>query len=163
MKRGIWPILLIGAVVVVLVWLRGKPLLEAQVVDVINGDTIEILLADGTREKVRYIGVDTPETRHPRKGLECFGKEATAFNKSLVLGKRVWLELDAQERDRYGRLLAYVWLDPQKQRMANALLLAEGYAQISTIPPNVKYAELFQKLQREATSNHKGLWGSCPR
>lgn len=132
-------------------------------IKVIDGDTIEVLLGDGTKEKVRYIGVDTPEAKHPRVGLECFGRQASAFNSSLVLGKRVWLELDAQRRDKYGRLLAYVWLDSSKQRMANAVLVSEGYAQLSTHPPNVKYVELFAELQREAIKNNRGLWGSCSR
>jgi len=157
-------LLVLGLAFLFIIQRRGptdEGLLVATVIGVIDGDTVEVMLGDGAKEKVRYIGVDTPETRHPKKGVECFGREAYDFNKALVLGKRVWLERDVEERDRYQRLLAYVWLDAEKQRMANAILVSEGYAQVSTYPPNVKYVELFLKLQREARENNKGLWGRC--
>jgi micrococcal nuclease len=119
---------------------------------VIDGDTI--LLATG--EKVRYIGIDTPETKHPSKGVEFYGREAAAFNKQLVEGKWVTLEFDIERRDRYNRLLAYVYADGL---FVNAALVEEGYAQIYTFPPNVKHAELFIRLQREARADERGLWG----
>lgn len=170
MRRWHWLIWLLVLGLAVLILTRRptewspQGLMAAQVVRVIDGDTLEVLLGDGAKEKVRYIGVDTPEAKHPRVGVECFGRQASAFNESLVLGRTVWLELDVQRRDKYRRLLAYVWLDGdrQKGRMANALLVAEGYAQVSTYPPNVKYVELFQRLQGEAIENNKGLWGNCP-
>lgn len=143
-------------------------LLAATVTKVIDGDTAYIRLENGRTEKVRFIGVDTPETHHPTIGEEPYGREAAAFTAKSLSGRKVWLELDVQERDHYGRLLAYVWLVPPRDtsenevrtRMFNARLLTEGYAQILTVAPNVKYADLFVKLQREARDAKKGLWGA---
>lgn len=104
-----------------------------QVARVIDGDTIK--LSNGDR--VRYIGINTPETKHPRKGVEYFGPEASAFNKKLVGGKKVRLEFDVQRRDRYGRLLAYVYL--LDGTFVNLELVRQGFAQVSTFPPNVKH------------------------
>jgi len=118
---------------------------------VIDGDTIE--LANG--EKVRYIGVDTPELHHPQKEVEYYAREAYEANRRLVEGKRVRLELDVEERDRYGRILAYVYIDGL---MVNEWLVANGYAHVATFPPNVKYAERFLQLEREARQAKIGLW-----
>ncbi|MBP9015989.1 MAG: thermonuclease family protein [Candidatus Atribacteria bacterium] len=118
---------------------------------VIDGDTIE--LANG--EKVRYIGVDTPELHHPQKEVEYYAQEAYEANRRLVEGKRVRLELDVEERDRYGRILAYVYVD---DLMVNEWLVANGYARVATFPPNVKYAERFLQLEREARQAKVGLW-----
>lgn len=120
---------------------------------VIDGDTIQ--LEDGSR--VRYIGINTPETKDPRRPVEFMGKEAYQFNKKLVEGKNVRLEFDVQQRDEYGRLLAYVYVG---DTFVNAELVKQGYAQASTYPPNIKYAELFQKLEKEARENGRGLWAS---
>jgi len=128
----------------------------ATVVRIVDGDTIRVQL-NGREEKVLYIGMDTPETHHPRRGEEPGGREATAVNRRLVEGKTVLLELDVQERDRYGRLLAYVYVDGL---MVNAELVRLGYAQVMTVPPNVKHASLFVKLQREAREANRGLWAS---
>ncbi|MFH1753349.1 MAG: thermonuclease family protein [Candidatus Omnitrophota bacterium] len=117
----------------------------------VDGDTI--LLANG--ERVRYIGIDTPETKHPRKPVERFGKEAYEYNKRLVEGKWVRLEFDIEKRDRYGRLLAYVYQD---DTFVNAQLVKEGYARVYTFPPNIKHQELFIGLQREAREDNLGLW-----
>jgi endonuclease YncB( thermonuclease family) len=136
-----------------------RALFVAKVVEVIDGDTIDVQLADGREERVRYIGMDTPEIHGP---VECYGQEASAYNDRLVGGKTVWLELDVEERDRYQRLLAYVYLDSDGQAMVNAILLSQGYAQVLTIPPNVRYADRFLKLQQEAREAGRGLWGSCP-
>jgi len=106
---------------------------------------------------VRYIGIDTPETHHPMKGVERAGKEASEANRKLVDGKTVRLEFDVQEQDRYGRLLAYVYLE--EGTFVNAWLVENGYAVVMTIPPNVKYEALFRKLQREAREAGRGLWG----
>jgi micrococcal nuclease len=124
---------------------------EAKVSKVIDGDTIE--LTNG--EKIRYIGINTPETKHPYKPIEPFGEEATVFNKQLVEGKTVRIETDVQAKDKYGRTLAYVWVDTT---FVNAELVKQGYAQVSTYPPNVKYQELFLKLQTEAREAGRGLW-----
>ena len=107
-------------------------------------------------ERVRYIGVNTPEIHHPTKGEEPGGRAAAVENRTLAAGKHVRLELDVQQRDRYGRLLAYVWVD---DLMINAELVRRGYAQVMTVPPNVRYQALFLKLQRDAREAGRGLWG----
>ena len=128
--------------------------LEATVVRIVDGDTIHVRI--GTRiEKVRYIGINTPEVHHPSRGEEPGGREASELNRRLVTGKHIRLELDVQERDRYGRLLAYVWVG---DLMVNAELVRQGYAQVMTIPPNVRYQDLFLKLQRDAREAGRGLW-----
>ncbi|MFZ2026084.1 MAG: thermonuclease family protein [Microgenomates group bacterium] len=132
----------------------------ATVGGVIDGDTITLL----DKRKVRYIGIDTPETRHPIKGVECFGKEASAKNKSLILGKTIRMKKDVSDVDRYGRLLRYVWIDATesaKMLFVNEYLVREGYASASTFPPDVAYALLFKKSAEDARSNKKGLWGLC--
>ena len=128
---------------------------QAQVTRVVDGDTIEALMA-GTTYKVRYIGVDTPETVDPRRPVGCYGREASERNRQLVEGKTVELEKDVSETDKYGRLLRYVWVDGE---MVNATLVREGYAVASTHPPDVKHQELFASLQREAIAADRGLWG----
>lgn len=124
---------------------------------VIDGDTIH--LSGG--ENVRYIGIDTPEIREKKAGEwvykpRPFAEEAKAFNKKLVEGRQVRLEFDVQKKDRYGRLLAYVYVGDE---MVNLDMVKEGYAMIYTYPPNVKYAEIFLAAQREARLSGKGLWG----
>jgi len=122
---------------------------------VVDGDTIEVLMS-GTTYKVRYIGVDTPETVDPRRPVGCYGREASERNRQLVEGKTVGLEKDVSETDKYERLLRYVWLDGE---MVNAVLVREGYAMASTYPPDVKYQDLFLSLQGEARDAGLGLWG----
>lgn len=122
---------------------------------VIDGDTVEIAY-NGQKERVRLIGVDTPETVHPTKEVQGYGVEASEFTKTQLTGKRVQLEFDVEQRDRYGRLLGYIWLDGV---MFNETLIKEGYAQLSTFPPNVKYVERFKAAQTEARNAKKGLWG----
>lgn len=124
------------------------------VVKVIDGDTIEI---EGG-QKVRYIGVDTPETVHPAKPVQCFGSEASNKNKELVQGKRVRLEKDITETDKYARLLRYVWID---EILVNDYLVRQGYAYSSTYPPDVKYQEQFNQAQKEAMVENRGLWNQC--
>lgn len=125
---------------------------EYVVVRVIDGDTIE--LSNG--ERVRYIGINAPELHHPQKGVEYFAREAYEANRRMVEGKRVRLEFDVQKRDRYGRLLAYVYVG---DIMVNEWLVANGYAQAATYPPNVKYADRFVKLEAEARRLRIGFWG----
>jgi len=125
-----------------------------QVLRVIDGDTIEILY-DGVKRTVRYIGVDTPETVHPSKPVECMGREASEYNNSLVAGKMVRLERDVSDTDRYGRLLRYVYIG---DLMVNEVLLAEGYANVMTYPPDVKYTERFLELEQDARAGKRGLW-----
>ena len=126
---------------------------QAVVARVVDGDTI--VLEDG--RKVRYIGIDTPETKHPSKPVGCYGQEAAAFNKQLVDGQTVRLEKDISETDRYGRLLRYVYVG---ETMINETLVREGYARASTYPPDVKYQTLFQAAQTQARGAKRGLWGA---
>jgi len=122
---------------------------------VIDGDTIEI---EGGK-KVRYIGIDTPETVDPRKPVQCFGVEAFNKNKELVERKRIRLEKDISETDKYGRLLRYVYVDGI---FVNDYLVRQGYAYAYTYPPDVKYSEQFIQAQKEARENNRGLWKACP-
>ena len=128
--------------------------LTGVVVRVVDGDTIHVRLGDRV-EKVRYIGVNTPEIHHPTTGREPGGGEALRVNEELVSGQRVRLELDVQSRDRYGRLLAYVWVG---DLMVNAELVRRGFAQTMTVPPNVRHQGLFLRLEREARAVGRGLW-----
>lgn len=123
---------------------------------VIDGDTVE--LVDGTR--VRYIGIDTPELGSGRTAPDCLAQEAKKANASMVEGKTVALEYDVTRQDKYGRDLAYVWLDGE---MVNERLIKEGYASVLTIPPNVKYTSRFQADERAARQAEVGLWrpGAC--
>lgn len=135
---------------------------KARVKKVVDGDTIEL----ETGQKVRYIGIDTPETKHPTKGIQCFGKEASEMNRKLVEGKEIYLTKDVSETDRYKRLLRYVYLpDPTGTNEAlfvNKYLVEEGYAYSLTYPPDVKYSVLFSELQKKAHEENKGLWAKCP-
>lgn len=128
----------------------------AQVINVVDGDTIDIVDESGIERRVRLIGVDTPETVHPELGEQPFGKEASNYTKERLTGQTVEVELDIQEVDQYGRTLAYIWIGNEH---FNATLLKEGYAVLSTWAPNVKYVDEFVIYQREAREAKKGLWG----
>lgn len=143
-----------------------SPLLleKAEVVRVVDGDTVVVRLENGAEERVRFIGVNTPEstTRH-----EPYGEEAAAFTRNQLDGEIVYLEKDVSDRDRYGRLLRYIWLEPPTEvsedsirgKLFNAILLLEGYAQVATYPPDVKYTDdYFIRFQAEARELNKGLW-----
>jgi micrococcal nuclease len=132
-----------------------KDAVPAKVQRVSDGDTF-VATVKGRRERVRVIGVDTPESVAPNRPVEPFGEEASEFAKHYLDGETVRLAGDAEPRDRYGRMLAYVWL--RDGTFWNALLVAEGYAQQLTIPPNVTYAGLFRRLAAEARRNDRGLW-----
>ena len=120
---------------------------------VVDGDTIVV-----GSETVRLIGIDTPESVKPGTPVECFAREASAFTKKLVDGRRVRLALDVEERDRFGRLLAYVHTG---RLFVNAELVRRGYATVATFPPNVRHVDTFLKQQREARANDRGLWRAC--
>ncbi len=124
---------------------------SSRVIYVYDGDTIKI--ANG--EKVRYLGIDTPEMNYKNPPAQYFAKDAKAFNQRLVDGKIVRLEFDARERDKYQRLLAYVYVD---DIFINKKMIEEGYAKILIIPPNEKHANEFLKLQRRARQEGKGIW-----
>lgn len=136
----------------------------AEVIRVVDGDTAVFRLAGGQEEKTRFIGIDTPESTN---SIEAYGKEASAYTaRVLYQGRDVYLERDAEERDRYGRLLAYIWLERPasdddaeiRARMFNARLALDGYAQQMTIQPNSKYADRFTTYVREAREAGRGLW-----
>lgn len=130
----------------------AAPPQEAAVARVVDGDTV--VLSSG--ERVRYIGINAPELHHPQKPVEWYAREAKEFNRRLVEGKKVRLEFDVERRDKYRRLLAYVFLEDGT--FVNAELVRQGYAQVMTYPPNVKHADLFLRLQREARAAERGLW-----
>lgn len=132
---------------------------------VVDGDTIKL----SSGENVRLLGIDTPESRYnnklerdatrSRKDMNIIlkmGRQSSNFTKKLVEGKSVRLEFDVQKRDKYGRLLAYVYLEDGT--FVNAEIIKEGYAQVMTIPPNVRKADFFLKLERDARESGKGLW-----
>ncbi len=141
---------------------------EARVVRVVDGDTV-VANVDGVEEKIRFVLVNTPESVHPKKGVEYYGKEASDFTKMNLEDKTIYLEKDVSDRDRYGRMLRYIWLkrpatneptdEEIEQYMFNAILLKKGFANLSTFPPDVKYVDLFARLEREARENNLGLWG----
>ncbi|GEM_PF-1357125 len=135
------------------------PRVAAQVVDVVDGDTIRVRL-DGGIYTVRYIGIDCPETRDPNRPVEWMGPEAAEANRRLVEGQIVYLEKDISETDRYGRLLRYVFL--ADGTFVNAELVRLGYAVVATYPPDVRYQSLFLALEREAREAGRGLWGAVP-
>ena len=126
-----------------------------KVTRVVDGDTIEI---EGG-EKVRYIGIDTPETVDPRKPVQCFGIEASKKNKELVEGKTVRLEKDITDRDKYSRLLRYVWVD---DLFVNLELVKQGFASSYSYPPDIKYQKEFLAAETEAREAGRGLWAACP-
>ncbi|MFN3691434.1 MAG: thermonuclease family protein [Fervidobacterium sp.] len=147
---------------------QKESLVRGYVERVIDGDTIKVSISNKSYN-VRLIGVNTPETNHPTKGVEYYGPEAKNFTTKKLTAKIVWLEFDVQQKDKYGRLLAYVWLEKPRdinqvdeieirKKMFNAILLLEGYAQVMTVQPNVKYVDYFLKFQREAIGEEKGLW-----
>jgi micrococcal nuclease len=138
--------------------------LTARVTHVVDGDTIDVTLGDGNEETVRYIGIDTPETVKPGTPVQCGGPRAHEVNDRLVYGKTVTLRFDAERRDVYGRLLAYVYLPRPGARplFVNAELARRGLARTLTIPPNDSFAPLFARLADRAGVHGWGLWGGCP-
>jgi micrococcal nuclease len=137
----------------------AHPPRSVRVVRVVDGDTIAVEAA-GRRDVVRYIGIDTPESVKPQAPVECFGKAAGEANARLVDGRSVRLVLDAEPRDRYGRLLAYVYR-AQDGLFVNEQLLRGGFARTLRIRPNVHFANRFSVLQNVAKSAGRGLWGAC--
>src|SRR5690349_9381161 len=165
MRRNIPYLVLLAAAVAALLGLwrpggdgsGGAGQVEGRATRVVDGDTIHVWTG-GHDESVRYIGVDTPESVKPGTPVQCFAKAASAENERLVAGRRVRLVYDAERRDRYGRLLAYVYRD---SLFVNAELVRAGYARTLTIPPNVRFAGRFAKLAREAREQSRGLWRRC--
>jgi micrococcal nuclease len=176
--------LFIAAVLVVLAVSRGcgsdggssEPggSISVRVTHVVDGDTIDVAMPGGEEETVRYIGIDTPETVKPDAPVECGGPRAHAVNERLVGGRMVTLRFDAERRDVYGRLLAYVYVPRdgpvdnrgggpgERPLFVNAELVRRGLARTLTIPPNDSFASLFARLAARAGALGRGLWGHCP-
>ena len=139
----------------------GEPTVNATILKVIDGDTVTVKIAR-KKETLRLIGVDTPETVHPTKGVECFGPEASNFTK-LTLKKDLQVRLvrDVEARDRYQRLLVYIYL--QDGTMFNLILVEQGFARAMNIEPNSAFATEFAMREAEARTQQIGLWGACER
>lgn len=131
----------------------------ARVVRVVDGDTI-VIDRGGGNERVRYIGIDTPESVKPNTPVEFMAREASAANEALVAGREVVLERDVSDTDRYDRLLRYVWLrEGDGWVFVNLELVRRGFAQVVTYPPDVRWTDTFLAAQREARDAGVGLWG----
>jgi len=128
----------------------------ALVTYVVDGDTIKVDI-EGKEETVRYIGIDTPEP-YSKSEPECFSKEASSANRDLVEGKQVRLVADKEDRDRYGRLLRYIYVD---EVFVNAELVRDGFAKVMNIKPNSAHYEEFLKLEKAAQERSLGMWGVC--
>lgn len=141
----------------------------AKVISITDGDTIVVDI-NGKTEKLRFIGIDTPETHHPSKPVQYFGKEASDYTTKQLTNKTIYLQKDVSDRDKYGRLLRYIWLikpsknEPTKEEVTancfNAELVKNGYAHAYTYPPDVKYNEIFKELEATAREKHIGLWNN---
>jgi len=152
-----------------LVWFGGAPVLidvpeqslgtsTGQVVQVIDGDTIDVLFDQGSSTvRVRYIGINTPEP-YATKNPECGSSEASVRNRELVEAQTVTIVPGTEPYDSYGRLLAYVYVG---EKFINEILVAEGFAEIMMIPPNTEYNKQFTALQNEAKTQQRGAWGLC--
>jgi micrococcal nuclease len=140
--------------------ITSGPFDESQVlvVEVVDGDTIKVQDEQSKVVKtVRLIGINTPETKDPRKPVEYYGKEASAYAKDLLANRKVTLVKDVEDLDKYNRLLRYIYLGDGT--FVNEQMVRQGYAQIMTIAPNVKYSELFLAAEKDARENKRGMWG----
>ncbi len=167
--KKLFCILLLATLSLPLQAVSVEKLESAKVLKIVDGDTLKVRYK-GIEESVRLVGIDTPESRPNKKAkndaqrsgedlrtITAMGKEATRYVKSLVKpGDTVRIEFDVQKRDKYGRLLAYVYLP--NGTMLNEEIVKAGYANVMTVPPNVKYQERFLKDYREARENRRGLW-----
>lgn len=145
-------------------------LTEVTVTEVIDGDTLKVKDKDGKEETVRFILVNTPETKHPEKGEEYFGKEASDYTKKLIEenGNKVYLEKDKSDKDKFGRSLRYVWLKPYegltptkvelRENSLNGKLVYDGYARVSDFPPDILYKDAFLENEDIAIANEYGMW-----
>lgn len=129
---------------------------------VVDGDTI-VIDVNGNEYRVRYIGVDAPESVKPNSPVECYGKEASGYNSRLLENKKVYLERDEVDIDDFGRLLRYVYVKPNffTTYMVNHRMIEQGYATTLIIPPNVNYSNEFLEASRAAQDQQRGLWSKC--
>lgn len=126
------------------------------VTKVVDGDTIEV--TGGL--KVRLIGIDTPETVDPRRGVQCFGKEASNRTKELLLNQQIVMVKDISETDKYGRLLRYIFL-AKDNTFINEQLVREGFAHASSYPPDIQFQTLFKAAEKDASESNRGFWGDA--
>lgn len=168
MKRKIWPLIFFAVLIGVFVFIQSPSINKqalvaretAKVLWVVDGDTLKVLL-NNKEETVRLIGMDTPETLDERKPVQCFGKEASDKTKEILKGKTITLESDSaqQERDKYGRLLRYVFLSNLN---FNKFMISEGYAREYTFKSKgYRYQSEFIRVEEKAKEENKGLWGLC--
>lgn len=134
-----------------------ETLLKVTCIRVVDGDTAWFDEENIASHNVRFIGIDTPETKHPKKGVEYYGKEASDYTKAQLSNKTVYLEYDVERSDKYARHLCYIWLEDGT--LFNLKLVEEGYAVVSTCRPNVKYREYFVEAESKAKEKGIGLWG----
>ena len=162
-RRAVFLVLAVAAAALVALGARhaiagdGPPPAGGVVERVVDGDTV-IVRADGGALRVRLLGIDTPETVDPDRPVGCFGPEASAYTKHLLTGRSVTLVYDRELHDRYGRLLAYIYLGG---KFVIAALVELGYARTMSIPPNTAHAGELASLERRAALDGRGLWGAC--
>jgi micrococcal nuclease len=133
------------------------PTASVPVTEVVDGDTIHVLL-DGRTERIRLIGMDAPEIEHPPQPAECFGDASAAFAARALRGASVRIEFDVERRDRFDRLLAYVF---RGDELFNATLVSRGFAIERAYPPNLAHQEELRLAETDARRNRRGLWGAC--
>ena len=139
----------------------ASPAEPARIVTVVDGDTVEVEVG-GRTERVRLLGIDTPETVDPDRPVGCFGPEASARTAELLPdGTEVQLQRDVEGRDQFGRLLAYVFR-ADDDTFVNEVLVTEGFAEVLVIEPNGAYADRLRDAESSARAAGAGLWGSCP-
>ena len=136
---------------------RGRPFQTAYVTRAVDGDTVDVQIGNQT-DIIRLLGIDTPETHHPTKPVQCYGPEAAAYTKAHLEGRTIELEDDVEPRDLYGRRLAYIYVDGHR---FNDVLLEQGYARLLVIPPNGSHARTMLAEELAAKRAGKGLWGAC--
>lgn len=143
-------------------WWAGHQHLQAtprvRVLEAIDGDTLVVELPDGGTDTIRILGVDTPETHHPTKGVQCFGPEAAAYTATRLTGRFVRLVGDVEPRDIYDRRLAYVIVDGHR---FDDELLRKGYARLLVIAPNRAHARDLLQAELDARNANRGLWAEC--
>lgn len=159
--------------ILIIIWIvrlflnREREYEKVKVYAHVDGDTIGVKDRKSNKYKVRLLGANTPETKHPNKGVEFYGKEASEFTKRKLLNKKVFLQKDSTDLDLYGRALRYVWLKKPKKpknertirkKMFNAILILKGYANELSYKSNNKYAELFKRFELEAKAKNRGIW-----
>jgi len=127
---------------------------KAKVSFVFDGDTIEL----SDKRRVRYIGINAPELNTKDKKPQCFATDSAKINKELVLGQEIEMEKDVSEKDKYGRLLRYVYLDGI---LVNEFLIRQGFARLDLLPPDLKFADQLRQAEKEARENERGMWGRC--